>query len=119
MKKQAIEKMTQNAKLGKYTEEQMSAIKLVISFGREAHALESYEKIAKETLDKCTKTGIQLSYLGGFFFSAIIGVSIWGWVFGGILVQNGTINPRTGKEYTVGDILIVYYSFLYGMITCF
>ena len=58
MKKQAIEKMTQNAKLGKYTEEQMSAIKLVISFGREAHALESYEKIAKETLDKCTKTGV-------------------------------------------------------------
>ena len=58
MKKQAIEKMTQNAKLGKYTEEQMGAIKLVISFGREAHALESYEKIAKETLDKCTKTGV-------------------------------------------------------------
>ena len=78
--------MTQNAKLGKYTEEQMSAIKLVISFGREEHALKSYDKIAKETLDKCTKTGVALSYLGGFFFSAIIGVSVWGWSFGGILV---------------------------------
>ena len=39
MKKQAIEKITQNAKLGKFTEEQMSAIKLVIAFGREEYAL--------------------------------------------------------------------------------
>ena len=31
--------MMQNAKLGKYTEEQMSAIKLVIAFGREEYAL--------------------------------------------------------------------------------
>ena len=39
IKKQTIQKMVQNAKLGSFTEEQMSAIKLVISFGREDHAL--------------------------------------------------------------------------------
>ena len=59
MKTQAIQKMMQNAKLGKYTEEQMSAIKLVIAFGREEYALSEYEKIAKETQDVCKKTGAQ------------------------------------------------------------
>ena len=41
----------QNAKLGKYTEEQMSAIKLVIAFGREEHALSKFEEIAAENLN--------------------------------------------------------------------
>ena len=46
----------QNAKLGKYTEEQMSAIKLVIAFGREEYALSEYGKIAKETQEISKKT---------------------------------------------------------------
>ena len=47
MKKQIIEKLMQNAMLGKYTEEKISAIKLVVAFGREDHTIENYEKIAQ------------------------------------------------------------------------
>ena len=70
---QAIEKMMQNAKLGKYTEEQMSSIKLVIAFGREEHALTKYEEIAAETRDICKKTGVKLGYLQGLFILTMIG----------------------------------------------
>ena len=47
MKKQIIEKLMQNAMLGKYTEEKISAIKLVVAFGREDHTIENYKKIAQ------------------------------------------------------------------------
>ena len=110
--------MTQNWKLGSYVEEQMSAIKLVISFGRESYAIEEFAKMAEETRKIATRSGVKMSYLGGCFFTSIVGVSIWGWTFGGILVQNDVINPSSGKPYTIADILIVYYSILYGMMTC-
>ena len=63
----------QNAKLGKYTEEQMSAIKLVIAFGREEYALSEYEKIAKETQDLNKKTGISVAFKQGLFPVVMLG----------------------------------------------
>ena len=78
--------MMQNAKLGKYTEEQMSSIKLVIAFGREEHALTKYEEIAAETRDICKKTGVKLGYLQGLFILTMIGTQIFAWGLGGILV---------------------------------
>ena len=51
----------------------MSAIKLVIAFGREDYALENYEKIAKETKDICVKSGISLGYKQGLFMLSMIG----------------------------------------------
>ena len=36
---------------------------------------------------------------------------------GGLLVQNRKINPVTGKVYTVQDILVVYYSIGFGILT--
>ena len=119
MRKQAIQKMTQNYKLGSYVEEQMSAIKLVISFGREKFAIEKFSEMAELTREISTRSGVKMAYMSGMFFASIIGVSIWGWTFGGILVQNDVTNPGTGEKYTVADVLIVYYSILYGMITCF
>ena len=111
--------MGQNAKLGKYTEEQMSAIKLVIAFGREDHSLECYEKIAKETKDISISSGISISFLQGLFLMMIFGAAIYAWSFGGLLVQLEFINPTTGKEYVVGDIIVVYYSILYGVMQLF
>ena len=52
------QKMAQNQELGSYTEEQMSAIKLVIAFGREDHALAQYEKMAANTRKLTTRSGI-------------------------------------------------------------
>ena len=55
---QTMLKQKQNKELGSFTEEQMSAIKLVIAFGREEHALKEYEKIAEETRKIGTKVGM-------------------------------------------------------------
>ena len=64
----------------------MSAIKLVIAFGREDHSLECYEKIAKETKDISISSGISISFLQGLFLMMIFGAAIYAWSFGGLLV---------------------------------
>ncbi len=48
-RKQIEAKQKQNEKLGAYTEEILSALKLVISFGNEEAALKEYSDIASET----------------------------------------------------------------------
>ena len=97
----------------------MSAIKLVIAFGREDYALENYEKIAKETKDICVKSGISLGYKQGLFMLSMIGTQIYAWVMGGILVQNEIQNPTTGAPYNLADVLIVYYGMIYGIMMIF
>ena len=49
----------------------------------------------------------------------IMGAAIYAWTFGGLLVQLEFMNPTTGKEYVVGDIIVVYYSILYGIMQLF
>ena len=44
-----IGKMGQSAKLGGFTEELLSSMKLIISFGKEKEKLEEYKKLAEET----------------------------------------------------------------------
>ena len=60
-----------------------------------------------------------MAYMGGAFFTSIIGVSLWGWTFGGMLIQNEVINPTTGEKYKLSDIVMVYQAILFGMMTCF
>ena len=49
----------------------------------------------------------------------IFGAAIYAWSFGGLLVQLEFTNPTTGREYVVGDIIVVYYSILYGIMQLF
>ena len=49
----------------------------------------------------------------------LFGAGVYAWSFGGLLVQLEFINPTTGKEYVVGDIITVYYSILYGIMQLF
>ena len=44
-----VRKMGNNAKIGGFIEETLSAMKLIISFGREKERLDEYNKIAQET----------------------------------------------------------------------
>ena len=44
--KSVIGKMGQNAKLGGFTEELLSSIKLIISFGKEKEKLKEYKDLA-------------------------------------------------------------------------
>ena len=48
-KGQTALKLKQNAELGGYTEEILSALKLVVSFGREEHSLSNYNVLAETT----------------------------------------------------------------------
>ena len=60
-------KLKQSAELGGYTEEILTALKLVVSFGREEHSVSSYDNIAMTT----RKIGTKAAYVNGFFFSII------------------------------------------------
>ena len=93
----------------------MSAIKLVVAFGREDHALSQYEKIAEETRIVATRVGVQSALFSSVFLLCVVGLGIYAWTTGGFLVQNERINPTTKERYSVQDILTVYYSLMYGM----
>lgn len=44
-----MKKFGQNAKLGGFTEEMLSALKLIISFGKEEDKMKEYKVLAEET----------------------------------------------------------------------
>ena len=50
----------------------MSAIKLVVAFGREDHAIQKYEKMAQQTKETATKAGIRTNYSMNFFITCIV-----------------------------------------------
>ena len=109
----------QNAKLGKYTEEQMSAIKLVIAFGREEYALSEYGKIAKETQEISKKTGINLAFKQGLFPVIMLGTQIFAWFMGRTFVIYNVQNVIWRQDYNVAHVMIVYYSIIYGTMMLF
>jgi ABC-type multidrug transport system fused ATPase/permease subunit len=112
---QTTEKMKQNGTLGSFALEQMSAIKLVVAFGREDHAIQKYEKMAQETKETATKAGIKTNYGMNFFITCIVSFQIYCWFIAGLLIEHNWINPMTDKPYEVFDILTVFYSLMFGM----
>ena len=61
--KSVIGKMGQNAKLGGFTEELLTSMKLIKAFGKEKEKLEEYKKLAEETYRISARSGKQMGTL--------------------------------------------------------
>ena len=110
-------KLKQNGELGGYTEEILSALKLVVSFGREEHSVSNYDTIATTTRQIATKA----AYINGFFFSIIFfgisGLMLVAGIVGGFFIQNGWTNWRTGEPIKVSEIVTAFQAIQYGLFT--
>lgn len=116
-KKTQIIKIKQLELLGAHTEETMSAIKLVQSFAKEDLATDKYVKIAKETELICKKAAKGTGCLQGIFLTSMFGFFLYAYAIGSVLLEYKHLNPATGKEYTVMDIVIVAQSTIMAMMT--
>ena len=103
----AENKAKANRDLGGFTEECLAALKLIISFGNEDLAMETYLEKALVSKDSGFKANRMVGVLWGFFRTFIFGFFCYEFYMATIFVQNRVINPTTGAVYTIVEIIAV------------
>ena len=101
-------KLKQNAALGGYTEEVLSALKLVISFGREEHSVEHYNVLAEQTKNVASKAALANGFFFSIIFFGISGLMLTAGILGGLFIQNGWGNWRTGESIKVTEVVTAF-----------
>lgn len=103
-----MKKFGMNHKIGGFTEEMLSSLKLIISFGQEDFKFKQYEKMAQESYLVAKKSSMQIGAMGGCFFGLILGFSWFSWSVGYIFIKYEVWNPRYGRITTVYDLVACY-----------
>ena len=101
-------KMGMNAKLGGLTEEILSSIKLIISFGKEKDMLNEYKDLAELTFNKSKTSSMLAGSMMGIFFGLIIGFVVFSWAIGFVFIKWEIKNPRTDEVTTVSEVVSAY-----------
>ena len=86
----------------------LSALKLIISFGKEDDKLTEYKKLANEAYLVAKKSAILNGILAGSYFALILFFSCFSWSLGFAFIKYEIANPRSGKPTTVNDIVLTY-----------
>ena len=101
-------KFKNNAKLGGFTEEMLSALKLIISFGMEKEKLAEYKKIATTAFKSARRAEMTIGVMQGTTFSVMVGFTCTAWFIGFWFTKFDVENPRAGRLTTVADIVSCY-----------
>ena len=115
--KYVMQKMGMSAKLGAFTEELLSSLKLIISFGKEKMKLKEYETLANISYQVSKKSAIINGVMGGAFMGIMTGFSCFAWTIGFAFIKHGVENPMSGKPTEVKDIVMSYQAMMFGMFT--
>jgi len=110
-------KMMQNAILGAFTEEMLSSLKLIISFGREKMKLEQYRTLAQKSFLSARKSARTAGLMGGSFMVIMVGFSCFSWGIGFAMLKYEVQNPWHDRKIDVADIVGTYQAVMYGMFT--
>ena len=111
------EKMKMNADLGAFTEEMLSSLKLIISFGREKMKLEEYEQLATKAYLSAKKAQRTTGINNGSFMMILMGFYFYSWTIGFFMIKYEVSNPYHDRKISVGDIIGSYQAVMYGMFT--
>lgn len=112
-----IAKLKTNGILGGFTEELLSSLKLIISFGKEKMKFDEYAVLAERAYKQARSSAIKQGFLGGAFFGLIIGFSNFSWAIGFVFIKYGVQNVKEDRETTVADIVGTYQALMFGMFT--
>ena len=110
-----IKKMMTDAKIGGFIEETLSAMKLIISFGREDERLKEFEDLSLDTYKQNKKTAAATGGIGAIFLAIAIGQSFFSWFICGFFFEYQLKNPYTGEVTTLEEIFACYQSLLFGL----
>lgn len=112
-----VRKFTANAKLGAFSEEMLSSLKLIVSFGREQVKLAEYKAIVEQAYKESRRSAIINGFAGGAFYGTMIGFSCFSWFVGFFMIKYEMPNPRYDRPINVSDIVTTYQGLLFGMFT--
>lgn len=115
--KAVMSKFRMNAKLGAFTEELLSSLKLIISFGKEQDKLNEYKALVNESYQQAKSSALWQGFAGGIFLGTIIGFSCFSWAVGYAMIKYEMPNPNTGENVSVADIIGTYQALMFGMFT--
>ena len=112
-----IAKFGCNARMGGFTEEMLSSLKLTVSFGKEQKKLEEYKELALQSY-KISKRGAIINGLAtGWFYGIMVGFSCFSWAIGFVCIKYEVPNPVYDRTMTVYDIMMTYQGLLFAMFT--
>eukprot|EP00928_Gymnodinium_smaydae_P080986 TRINITY_DN64573_c0_g1_i2.p1 TRINITY_DN64573_c0_g1~~TRINITY_DN64573_c0_g1_i2.p1 ORF type:complete len:1276 (+),score=263.78 TRINITY_DN64573_c0_g1_i2:301-3828(+) len=110
----ANETQTWYAQAAAVVEESLFALRTVVAFGNERRELDRYAHSVKEARKNAVRTyfmtSFGMSYIEGVWALANAGAMFYGMT----LIYHGEVNGSTGKLWTGGDVLIVFFSVLTG-----
>ena len=110
-------KMGASARLGGFTEEMLSSLKLIVSFGKEDMKLKEYKNIAYSSYKTAARSAIISGYASGMMFGTVVGFSCFSWGVGLAFIKYDINNPRYDRVTTVGDIVTCYQALMFAMFT--
>ena len=102
--------------LGGISEETLTAIKVVASFGREDRELRKFSQYARRTQRVAKKSTFMMSFMVGIMKFSIYGFYVYSFYIGSHFVQNQTINSKTGEPYSQKDVLSVLIALFTGFV---
>lgn len=118
-KRVAFLKLEANTDLGGYTEECLSALKLIIAFGNEDLTLKEYRNRALVTRDISKGAGKVAATFFGIFRAQIFCFFVYNYLIASIFVEEGYINPNTALPYSIVEVVSVTQCMIMSMMTIF
>lgn len=106
--KSVMSKMRCNGELGAFTEEMLSSLKLIVSFGKENVKLDEYRGKALSAYEQARKSAISTGIAGGFFFGILMGFSTYSWAVGYAFIKYEVWNPVFDRPVNVADTVTTY-----------
>ena len=104
-------------KAGSYSEQVISSIRTVFGLNGQDHEEKRYIEAIKPAMKKAITFGIWIGLSSGSFFAVILIAYGFGFFAGAKLVENEVKNNNTGDPYSVGDVIIVFFSVINGAFT--
>ncbi|CDW89499.1 abc transporter [Stylonychia lemnae] len=107
VKKGSILKSNVIRKLGGIVEESLMSIRLITSFAQQDKEIERFNEISDKCSEVSDKAEFWVSGFLGFLKFAIYGFYSFNFWLGTIYIEHKKINPNTGSNYTVGEIISI------------
>jgi len=117
VKANMFRKLGQSKKMGALTEETLSAMKLVVSFAQEDHAVGKFDAVAEETNSAAKSASLAQAGMTGVFLTTMFGFFVYSYAVGSWLIESQTINPTTGEVYSAVEIIQVSQATMMAIMT--
>ena len=90
---------------------------MISSFAREDVTIAKFDELADSTQKKATKAAVLMGTMHGIFMGLLFGFYNYTYFVGSYIIMNRWINPNTGKEYEISEIVTVAQALIMSMMT--